>query len=91
MQVNPNIVPRALTEEEKTLRRQDVYDSFANYLCFCPKCGHVDKTNMYLMRAESRVRKLNEEGQACPVCGAKEWELGYPQNSKTGFVRRFDI
>lgn len=88
MQVNPNIIPRALTEEEKTLRQQDVYDSFATYLCFCSKCGYVDKTNMYLMRAESRVRKLREDGQACPGCGAKAWELGYPQNSKTGFVRR---
>lgn len=88
MQVNPNIIPRALTEEEKTLRQQDVYDSFATYLCFCSKCGYVDKTNMYLMRAESRVRKLREDGQTCPKCGAKAWELGYPQNSKTGFVRR---
>ena len=34
MQKNKNITPRALTPQEKIDRENDVYDSFANYLCF---------------------------------------------------------
>ena len=42
---------------------------------------------MYLMRAESRVKKLNAEGVKCPECGETAWILGYPLGSTTGFVR----
>ena len=55
MQKNGNITPRPLTAEEKLNRENDIFDSFANYLCFCSKCRYLDKSNMYLMRAESRV------------------------------------
>ena len=92
---NPKVTPRALTAKEKADRANDIYDSFANYLCFCPGCNYVDKTNMYLMRAEMRVQKLRDEGVKCPNCGAfcmphracKGWILGYPLGSTTGFVK----
>ena len=47
----------------------------------------VDKTNMYLMRAEMRVHKLRDEGVKCPNCGRCGWILGYPLGSTTGFVK----
>ena len=49
--VNANIVPRALSHAERVARRRGEYDSFANYLVYCPRCGHMAKTNMYIMRA----------------------------------------
>ncbi len=86
MTVNANIVPRALTPEELAARQRGVYDSFANYLVFCPKCGHMAKTNMYVMRAEAYIEELGD--RPCPGCGAAHaWTLGYPANSKTGFVK----
>lgn len=87
MQKNGNITPRPLTAEEKLNREDDIFDSFANYLCFCSKCRYLDKSNMYLMRAESRVKKLSEEGVKCPECGECAWSLGYPLGSTTGFVK----
>lgn len=87
MQKNGNITPRPLTAEEKLNRENDIFDSFANYLCFCSKCRYLDKSNMYLMRAESRVKKLSEEGTKCPECGECAWTLGYPLGSTTGFVK----
>lgn len=87
MQKNGNITPRPLTAEEKLNRENDIFDSFANYLCFCSKCRYLDKSNMYLMRAESRVKKLSEEGVKCPECGECAWSLGYPLGSTTGFVK----
>ena len=42
---------------------------------------------MYLMRAESRVKKLTEEGVKCPECGECAWILGYPLGTTTGFVK----
>ena len=45
---NHNILPRALSYEEKENRKKGIYDSFANYLVYCPKCKHVAKTNMYI-------------------------------------------
>ncbi len=86
MQKNENIEPRALSEEEKENRKHEVFDSFANYLSFCPNCGYVDRTNMYLMRAESRIKKLCDKGEKCPECGKCCWELGYPKKTRTGFV-----
>ncbi len=83
---NENVEPRELSEEEKRERQEEVFDSFANYLSFCPNCGYVDKTNMYLMRAESRIKKLHDTGEKCPVCGKCIWELGYPAKTRTGFV-----
>ena len=38
---NHNILPRALSYEEKENRKKGIYDSFANYLVYCPKCKHV--------------------------------------------------
>lgn len=84
---NPKVTPRALTPKEKEDRANDIYDSFANYLCFCSGCNYVDKTNMYLMRAEMRVQKLHSQGVKCPDCGQCLWTLGYPLGSTTGFVR----
>ena len=43
MQKNGNITPRPLTAEEKLNRENDIFDSFANYLCFCSKCRYLDK------------------------------------------------
>ena len=37
---NPKVTPRALTAKEKADRANDIYDSFANYLCFCPGCNY---------------------------------------------------
>ena len=85
MAVNVNIIPRALTPEELEARRRGEYDSFANYLVFCPRCGHMVKTNMYVMRAEAYIDELGDT--PCPGCGARDWALGYPVNSRTGFVR----
>lgn len=83
---NDNIVPRRLSPEEKKNMAKGDYDSFANYLSFCPGCGYIDKSNMYLLRAEERVRSLHEKGTECPGCGKCEWELGYPAATTTGFV-----
>ena len=84
---NPNILPRALSYEEKENRKKGIYDSFANYLCFCSKCGYLDKSNMYLMRAESRVVKMSADKAKCPKCGEVAWILGYPAGTDTGFVK----
>lgn len=84
---NENIKPRLLTSKEKLDIEDEVYDTFANYLVFCRECGYVDKTNMYLMRAESRLRKVRDEAVICPCCGKCSWELGYPMGSKTGFLK----
>ena len=48
---NHNILPRALSYEEKENRKKGIYDSFANYLVYCPKCKHVAKTNMCIYSA----------------------------------------
>ncbi|MDO4815209.1 MAG: hypothetical protein Q4A83_01205 [Bacillota bacterium] len=87
MLVNKRISPRALSPEEKENRKAGVYDSFANYLVFCPKCSHPIKTNMYIQSAESYIEKLNAQRKPCHVCGECEWTLGYPMGSKTGFVK----
>ena len=47
---NPKVTPRALTAKEKEDRANDVYDSFANYLCFCPGCSYVDTGEMPRLR-----------------------------------------
>ena len=46
----------------------------------------MQKTNMYVMRAEAYIDELNAAGKTCPNCGAKAWTLGYPDNSQSGFV-----
>lgn len=84
---NENIKPRVLTEKEKEDRKAEIYDTFASYLTFCPACGYVDKSNMYMMRAESRLEKIKSTGMKCPQCGKTVWELGYPANSRTGFLK----
>lgn len=86
MLVNRNIVPRLLTDEEWAERRRGEYDSFANYLVFCPKCGRMEKTNIYIMRAEEYAQLLTGRDYVCPNCGGKDWAVGYPANSETGFV-----
>ncbi len=87
MLVNRNIKPRLLTEAEREQRARGLYDSFANYLVFCPKCGRLEKTNIYIMRAEEYAADLTGRGYACPDCGGREWAVGYPENSSTGFVK----
>lgn len=84
---NDNIVPRKLTYKEENERKEGIYDSFANYLCFCEGCGYMDKTNMYLQSAERRAETLLSRGEKCPVCGKCLWVRGYPSQTKTGFVR----
>ena len=84
---NENIEPRKLTLKEENERKHGVYDSFANYLVFCPACGYLDKSNMYLQSAERRVNMLLEKGTKCPVCGKCAWVRGYPAQTATGFVR----
>ena len=84
---NKNIVPRHLSCEERENRKKGIYDSFANYLVFCPKCKYCIKTNMYVMRAEAYIDELHEKNVVCPECGANEWSLGYPLGTLTGFVR----
>lgn len=84
---NKNITPRSLSYEEKENRKKGIYDSFANYLVFCQKCKHVQKSNMYIMRAEAYIDELNERSIVCPKCGETQWTLGYPLNSLTGFVK----
>ena len=84
---NENVKPRLLSEKEKLDRKNEVFDTFASYLVFCTECGYVDKTNMYLMRAESRLKKVRDEAIKCPCCGKVAWELGYPMGTKTGFVK----
>ena len=87
MLVNKNIVPRPLSREELENRKKGIYDSFANYLVFCPDCQTAIKTNMYLQSAETFLSNLERDGKICPKCGAKSWILGYPMGSKTGFVK----
>ncbi|NLC73294.1 MAG: hypothetical protein GX684_05940 [Ruminococcaceae bacterium] len=80
-----DVKPRALTEEEKKLRDQGVYDSFANYIVYCETCGKVESTNMYIMSAERRAKMLKDKGVLCDVCNLDTWAVGYPENSMTGF------
>lgn len=87
MLVNKKISPRALLAEEKENRKKGIYDSFANYLVFCPKCKNSIKTNMYLQSAESYIDRLLEQKKSCPVCGECSWILGYPLGTMTGFVK----
>ena len=75
---NPNILPRALSYEEKENRKKGIYDSFANYLVYCQKCKYVAKSNMYIQRAEAYIDELHEKGTVCPKCGENDWTLGYP-------------
>ena len=86
MKKNENVRVRALTAEEKKDMENNVFDHFAVYATFCPECGCVDRTNMYLMRANERVSTLHAKSVKCPRCGKCAWELGYPDNTKTGFV-----
>ncbi|MEG1633589.1 MAG: hypothetical protein RR314_06000 [Oscillospiraceae bacterium] len=85
--VNENIKPRALTEAEREARKKGEYDSFANYLVFCGKCGRMAKTNIYIMRAEEYADILSARREKCPACGAEAWTVGYPANSDNGFVK----
>jgi hypothetical protein len=87
MMVNPNVRPRELSSREKADRKNGIYDSFANYLVFCPKCFRVAKANMYIMRAEAYIDELSAIGAKCPECGECRWTLGYPLGSETGFVK----
>ena len=63
MIVNDNIKPRPLTEAELADRKRGVFDSYANYIVFCGKCGRMQKTNMYVMRAEAYIDELNAAGK----------------------------
>lgn len=63
------------------------YDSFANYVVFCQDCRSCIKTNMYLQSAEMYLEKLSRDDTSCPSCGGKNWTLGYPMGSRTGFVK----
>ena len=84
---NKNITPRELSYEEKHNREKGIYDSVANGGGWWGRCKYVEKTNMYMMRAEAYIDELHERGKVCPKCGENEWTLGYPLNSITGFVK----
>ena len=71
MIVNDNIKPRPLTEQELADRKRGVFDSYANYLVYCGKCGKMRKTNMYVMRAEAYIDELRAAGKTCPDCGGR--------------------
>ena len=86
MNKNDKVIARALTVKEKADMEKDVYDSFAKYLCYCPECRYVERSNMYLMRAREHIAKLRKNRKKCPGCGKCIWELGYPDGTKTGFV-----
>ena len=47
-------------------RKKGIYDSYANYLVFCPACSTPIKTNMYLQSAETYLEKLRADGARCP-------------------------
>ena len=87
MLVNKKVTPRPLSREEIENRKKGIYDSFANYVVFCPDCQKAARTNMYLQSAETLIENLTKAGTACPHCGALNWTLGYPMGSKTGFVK----
>lgn len=87
MLVNKNVNPRPLSREEAENRKRGIYDSFANYVVFCPDCRMPIKTNLYLQSAETYLEKLLADGQRCPNCGTCRWTLGYPMGTKTGFVK----
>lgn len=86
MRANPKIRPRPLTDDELWDRSNEIYDSFANYLVFCKECGHLEKSNMYVMSAEAFRDRMIAAGRVCPKCRESAWLLGYPANSCTGFV-----
>ena len=67
MIVNDNIKPRPLTEAELADRKRGVFDSYANYIVFCGKCGRMQKTNMYVMRGEAYIDELNAAGKTVVV------------------------
>ena len=46
MIVNDNIKPRPLTEAELADRKRGVFDSYANYIVFCGKCGRMQKLSL---------------------------------------------
>ena len=75
MIVNDNIRPRALTAQELEDRKRGVFDSYANYLVFCGKCGRMRKTNMYVMRAEAYIDELKEKGLLKESNGAQVVDL----------------
>lgn len=87
MLVNKKISPRPLSREEQENRKKGIYDSFANYVVFCQDCRSCIKTNMYLQSAEMYLEKLSRDDTSCPSCGGKNWTLGYPMGSRTGFVK----
>ena len=47
---NLKVTPRALTAKEKADRANDIYDSFANYLCFCPGCNFPERISERMHR-----------------------------------------
>ena len=70
MQKNENITPRPLSYQEKLDRENGIFDSFANYLCCCGRCNYLDKSNMYIMRAEAFIDELDARGE-----GVVPWSL----------------
>ena len=70
MIVNDNIRPRPLTEAELADRKRGVFDSYANYIVFCGKCGKMRKTNMYVMRAEA-YRRTQRRGRPVPAAAPR--------------------
>lgn len=85
--MNNKITARALTGEEWEKRKKGEYDSFANYLVFCEKCGKLERHGMYIMSAEACVERFKRDEKVCSACGQKAWIVGYPAGSKTGFAK----
>ena len=68
MQKNGNITPRPLTAEEKLNRENDIFDSFANYLCFCSKCRYLDNMTLSGSARKTRSRIFLRPAE---ICGGK--------------------
>ena len=55
---------------------------------FCSGCGRPMTEIQAALSASQGGAPANWNGPVCPSCGAQHlWTLGYPANSKTGFVR----
>ena len=84
MIVNDNIKPRPLTEQELADRKRGVFDSYANYLVYCGKCGKMRKTNMYVMRAEAYIDELRAAGKTCRTAAPTPGRWGIRKTAAPG-------
>lgn len=84
---NHNILPRALSYEEKENRKRAYTTALQITSSIARNASTLQKTNMYIQRAEAYIDELHERGTVCPKCGDSDWTLGYPLGTLTGFVK----